>query len=73
MLSRGGFEVLKSDGVLFMPGILRMAELALLDKLPVLSNILGALHWPFRMLTRVFPVLNRHGYLVACVVRKPEQ
>ena len=73
MLSRGGFEVLKSDGVLFMPGILRMAELALLDKLPVLSRILGALHWPFRILARVFPALNRHGYLVACVVRKPGQ
>ena len=72
MLSRGGFEVLQSDGVLFMPGVMRMMELALLDKLPVLSSMVGALHWPFRLLARVFPGLNKHGYLVACAVRKPE-
>ena len=72
MLSRGGFEILQSDGVLFMPGVMRMMELALLDTLPVFSGMLGALHWPFRLLARVFPGLNKHGYLVACVVRKPE-
>jgi SAM-dependent methyltransferase len=71
MLSRGGFEILHSDGVLFMPGVLRMAELALLERFPVLSGMLGALHWPFRALAKVFPGLNRHGYLVACVVRRP--
>lgn len=73
MLSRGGFEVLHSDGVLFMPGVMRMAELALLDRFPALSGMIGALHWPFRLLARIFPALNRHGYLVACVVRRPEK
>ena len=71
LLSRGGFEVLQSDGVLFMPGVMRMMELVLLDKLPMLSSAVGALHWPFRLLARVFPGLNKHGYLVACVVRRP--
>lgn len=71
MLSRAGFEILHSDGILFMPGVLRMAELALFDSHRRLSEMLGALHWPFRALTRVFPGLNRHGYLVACVARRP--
>jgi hypothetical protein len=56
-----------------MPGVMRMAELALLDKFPALSGMIGALHWPFRLLARGFPALNRHGYLVACVVRRPEK
>jgi SAM-dependent methyltransferase len=72
MLSRGGFEVLCQDGILFMPGVLRMAELALLRPFPALSNLAGALHWPFRILARIFPRLHKHGYLVSCVVRKPE-
>jgi SAM-dependent methyltransferase len=72
LLSREGFEVLQSDGVLFMPGVIRMMELALLDKLPTISRMIGALHWPFRVMARVLPGLNKHGYLVACVVRRPE-
>ena len=72
MLAGGGFEILQGDGVLFMPGILRMAELALLDSWPRLSKAVGSLHWPFRLLVRTFPRLNKHGYLVACVVRRPE-
>jgi len=72
MLSRAGFEVLQSDGVLFMPGVIRMAELALLDSYRMLSSVIGSLHWPFRILARVFPRLNQHGYLVACIVRRPE-
>ena len=71
MLARAGFEVLHSDGILFMPGVLRMAELALFDSHRVLSGMVGALHWPFRALARAFPRLNRHGYLVACIVKRP--
>ena len=71
MLSRAGFEILGSDGVLFMPGALRMLELALLDPLPVLSRLAGAMHWPFRVLARALPQLHKHGYLVACIVRRP--
>ncbi len=71
MLSRAGFEVLESDGVLFMPGVIRMAELALLDSYHLLSRAVGSMHWPFRILARVFPRLNKHGYLIAFTVRRP--
>ncbi len=71
MLSGAGFEVIESDGVLFMPGVIRMAELALLDSHHLLSNAVGFLHWPFRILARVFPRLNKHGYLIAFSARRP--
>lgn len=71
MLSAAGFEILSGDGILFMPGVLRMAELATLEIAPPLSRLLGLCHWPFRLLARRFSRLNRHGYLLACAVRKP--
>jgi hypothetical protein len=71
LLRREGFEVLRDVGVLFMPGMLRMAELCLHGHSPGLAKGLGALHWPFRLAVRAFPGLSRHGYLIAWVVRKP--
>lgn len=71
LLIEGGFEILHSDGVLFMPGVIRMMELALLKRHPLLSKAVGSVHWPFRLLSRIFPRLHRHGYLVACIVKRP--
>ena len=66
-----GLEVTGADGVLFMPGVIRMAELWLLMRSVRLGRIMGALHWPFRALAEAVPALNRHGYMIAVLARKP--
>lgn len=71
LLREEGFQVLYSVGILFMPGMLRMAELCLHHRRPLLARVVGALHWPFRVLARLIPGISRHGYLIACVVRRP--
>jgi len=71
LLARSGFEIVGTEGLLFMPGLLRMAELALLEPLPTISRLLGELHRPFRAACRRWPGLNRHGYLIAAVGRRP--
>jgi len=71
LLRNEGFEIIGDDGILFMPGLFRMAELALLGRSRILATAMGALHVPFRLLARLFPRLSRHGYLIACIGRKP--
>jgi exosortase/archaeosortase family protein len=72
MLGAVGFEVVDETGILFIPGWLRMAELALHSW----ARPLTVLTWPFvklcHVLSRRFPGLRRHGYLLATVLRKPE-
>jgi exosortase/archaeosortase family protein len=72
MLTAAGFEVVAETGILFIPGWLRMAELALHSW----ARPLTFLTWPFvklfQTLSRRFPGLRRHGYLLATAVRKPD-
>jgi SAM-dependent methyltransferase len=66
-----GFEVIGESGILFIPGYLRMAELALHGSLPAAARLLApALHL-FAWLERRFPRLQRHGYLIVAACRKP--
>lgn len=65
-----GFEILDRNGILFMPGSLRMLDLFVHVKWPKASPLLAPLIRPFAYLYRRFPSLRRHGYLIACVVRK---
>ncbi|MBW2534930.1 MAG: methyltransferase domain-containing protein [Deltaproteobacteria bacterium] len=69
----GGLEVFDTDGVLFMPGALRMAELWLMVRSAKAGRAVGSLHWPFRALADALPALNKHGYLIAALVRKPQR
>ena len=71
MLEREGFEVLAETGILFMPGWLRMADLWLYVRRPKLASLSAPAISFFAYLHRKFPRLGRHGYLIACVVRKP--
>lgn len=71
MLAAQGFEVSQGGGILFMPGLLRMAELCLWGKARWAGRAVGYLHWPFRLACRWLPWLSRFGYLIACVGRKP--
>jgi len=72
MLEHEGFEVLAETGILFMPGWLRMADLWLYVRKPKLASLSAPAVSVFAFLQRKFPRLGRHGYLIACVVRKPQ-
>lgn len=72
MLERAGFEVRAETGILFIPGWLRMLDLACHAWLRPLAGLTGALCAPFDLLSRRFPWLRRHGYLIASVGVRPE-
>ena len=71
MLERTGFRVTDEDGILFVPGWLRMLDLACHTWVPSVSRLTGAAVAPFAYLSRRFPVMRRYGYLLASVVVKP--
>ena len=76
MLERAGFEVTAETGILFIPGWLRMADLAChtsrLAPLRWCARLTGALCAPFDWASRRWPRLRRHGYLLASVAVRPE-
>jgi SAM-dependent methyltransferase len=72
MLRQAGFEIVAETGILFVPGWLRILDLACNAWARPLSAITGAACWPFSAVSRAFPFLQRHGYLLATVARRPE-
>ena len=71
MLERAGLEVVAETAILFIPGWLRMLDLACHAWCRPLAAVTGALVRPFVFLDRHVPAVRRHGYLLATVVRKP--
>lgn len=71
MLERSGLEVVAETGILFIPGGLRMLDLACHSWCRPLAAITGSLVWPFAFLDRHVPAVRRHGYLLATVATKP--
>lgn len=71
-LERAGFRVIAETGILFVPGWLRMLDLACHCWARPLSRITGAAVSIFHRLSRRFPRLRRHGYLLATVAERPE-
>jgi SAM-dependent methyltransferase len=71
MLLRAGLEVVDETAILFIPGWLRMLDLACHAWFRPLSWLTAALVQPFVYLDRHVPAVRRHGYLLATVVRKP--
>ena len=71
MLEDTGFEVVAEDGILFVPGWLRIIDLACSTWWKPASRLSGAMSAVFGSLARRFPALHRHGYLLATVGRKP--
>ncbi len=67
MLEAAGFEVVAETAILFVPGWLRMADLAFHCYFPRLSPVTAALLKPFVWLDRHVPAVRRHGYLLASV------
>jgi SAM-dependent methyltransferase len=71
MLEAAGFEVVAETAILFVPGWLRMADLALHTWALPLARVTGAAVRPFAWLDAHVPSVRRHGYLLASVgVRK---
>jgi SAM-dependent methyltransferase len=71
MLQRAGFTVVAETAILFIPGWLRMLDLACHTWCRPLAAITGMLVRPFVFLDRHVPAVRRHGYLLATVVMKP--
>jgi len=72
LLTHAGFRVTALSGILFMPGWLRILDLWCHMRVPRLIGITGWLVRPFAWAYRRFPSVRRHGYLLACVVVKPD-
>ena len=73
MLRNAGLDVVAETAILFLPGWLRMLDLACHTWCRPLAAITGALVRPFVFLDRHVPAVRRHGYLLATVVVKPER
>jgi SAM-dependent methyltransferase len=70
MLERAGLTVVGETAILFIPGWLRMLDLACHSWCRPLATLTGACVWPFMALDRHVPAVRRHGYLLATVVTK---
>jgi SAM-dependent methyltransferase len=73
MLEKAGLEVVAETAILFLPGWLRMLDLACHSWCRPLAVVTGALVRPFELLDRHVPAVRRHGYLLATIAVKPEQ
>ena len=71
MLQRAGLDVIAETAILFIPGWLRMLDLACHSWCRPLAALTETLVRPFVFLDRHVPAVRRHGYLLATVVRKP--
>ncbi len=73
MLEQAGLQVVAETAILFIPGWLRMLDLACHAWCRPLAAVTGALVRPFMFLDRHVPAVRRHGYLLATVVIKPSR
>jgi SAM-dependent methyltransferase len=72
MLETAGLSVVDETAILFIPGWLRMLDLACHSWCRPLAAVTGMFVRPFMFLDRHVPAVRRHGYLLATVVVKPE-
>lgn len=70
MLERAGLTVVAETSILFIPGGVRMLDLACHAWCRPLTILTAALVWPFVWLDRHVPAVRRHGYMLATVVTK---
>jgi len=71
MCERAGFEQVGESGLLFVPGWLRMLDLACWAWARPFSRLTGLAVRPFAWMERRWPRLRRHGYLIAALVERP--
>jgi len=70
MIERAGLVVVEETAILFIPGWLRILDLACHTWCPPLAVLTGACVWPFAMLDRCVPAVRKHGYLLATIATK---
>ena len=70
MIERAGLTVVGETAILFIPGWLRILDLACHSWCRPLAVLTGACVWPFVMLDRYVPAVRRHGYLLATIATK---
>lgn len=70
MLENAGLTVVAETAILFIPGWLRMLDLACHAWCRPLSRVTAALAWPFVWLDRHVAGVRKHGYLLATVAIK---
>jgi SAM-dependent methyltransferase len=73
MLETAGLDVIAETAILFIPGGLRMLDLACHSWCRPLAVVTAALVWPFILADRHIPAVRKHGYLLATVAVKPER
>jgi hypothetical protein len=73
LLDKAGLDVVAETAILFIPGWLRMLDLACHAWCRPLAVVTAALVWPFILADRHIPAVRRPGYLLATVVVKPER
>jgi SAM-dependent methyltransferase len=71
MLERAGLVVVAETAILFIPGWLRMLDLACHSWCRPLATVTSACIRPFAFLDQHVVAVRRHGYLLATVVTKP--
>jgi SAM-dependent methyltransferase len=71
MVESCGFTVVAETAILFVPGWIRILDLACHAYAPALSPIGAAMVKPFEWIDRHVPSIRRHGYLLVAVAEKP--
>ena len=71
MLERAGFAAVADDGILFIPGWLRMLDLLFHTRMRPLARLTAAGVRAFAWIGARVPALRRHGYLIVGVGEKP--
>jgi len=72
-LEQAGLDVVAETAILFVPGWLRMLDLACHSWCRPVARVTGALVRPVVLLDRHVPAVRRPGYLLATVVTKPDR
>lgn len=67
MMTASGFRVTAETAILFIPGWIRMVDLACHAWWPALTPVTAALVKPFAFADRHWPAVRRHGYLIVAV------
>ena len=71
MIESLGFVVVAETAILFIPGWIRMFDLACHAYAPALAWLGTALVKPFAWIDEHLPIVRRHGYLIVAVAEKP--
>lgn len=70
MMTSSGFSVVAETAILFIPGWLRMLDLACHAWMRPLTPLTGAMVKLFALIDRHVPAVRRHGYLIVAVGEK---